>query len=66
MEVILSWYRVRDLEKSKKFYAETLGLNKTFEMQGWAEFSHATGATAALVCAILRGLAPSFCSTRRP
>ncbi len=34
MEVILSWCRVQDLEKAKKFYAETLGLKKTFEMQG--------------------------------
>ncbi len=44
MNVILSWYTVKNLERAKKFYGEVLGLKKTFEMQGWAEFSHAEGA----------------------
>lgn len=43
MEVILSWYQVSDLEAAKKFYGEGLGLKKTFEMEGWTEFSHAEG-----------------------
>ena len=46
MEVTLSWYQVDDLEKAKKFYGETLGLKKTFEMEGWCEFSHADGAAS--------------------
>ncbi|MGH9760930.1 MAG: VOC family protein, partial [Blastocatellia bacterium] len=40
MQITLSWYQVQDLEKAKKFYGEVLGLDKTFEMDGWAEFSH--------------------------
>ena len=46
MEINLSWYHVADLEKAKKFYGEVLGLKKTFEMEGWAEFSHADGAAS--------------------
>ncbi len=46
MNVMLSWYAVKNLEQGKKFYGEVLGLKKTFEMQGWAEFSHAEGAAA--------------------
>jgi predicted enzyme related to lactoylglutathione lyase len=46
MEVTLSWYPAQDLEKAKKFYGEVLGLKKTFEIQGWAEFSHAEGAAS--------------------
>jgi predicted enzyme related to lactoylglutathione lyase len=46
MEVNLSWYLVDDLEKAKKFYGGVLGLKKTFEMSGWAEFSHAEGGTS--------------------
>jgi predicted enzyme related to lactoylglutathione lyase len=38
MKVMLSWYGVKDFEQSKKFYSEVLGLQKTTEMQGWAEF----------------------------
>jgi len=41
MQISLAWYPVTDLEKAKDFYGNTLGLKKTFEMQGWAEFSHA-------------------------
>ena len=43
MEMMLSWYAVDDFEKSKKFYAEALGMKKIFEMPGWAEFAHAEG-----------------------
>ena len=46
MRVLLAWYNVSDLEKAKAFYGATLGLKKTFEMQGWAEFAHAEGAAA--------------------
>ncbi len=46
MEVNLSWYAVKDLEEAKKFYGEVLGLKKTLEIEGWAEFSHAQGAAA--------------------
>jgi predicted enzyme related to lactoylglutathione lyase len=40
MKVMLSWYGVKDFEQSKKFYSEVLGLQKTTEMPGWAEFGH--------------------------
>ena len=46
MKMIVSWYNVRDLEKAKSFYGNVLGLKKTFEMPGWAELSHAEGATS--------------------
>jgi len=46
MKVLLSWYPVKDLEQAKKFYGDVLGLHKIFEMQGWAEFSHAEGQAA--------------------
>lgn len=46
LQVMLSWVQVEDLEKAKKFYGETLGLQKSFEMQGWAEYSHAKGAAS--------------------
>lgn len=38
MKMILAWYTVKDLEAAKKFYGETLGMKKAFEMPGWAEF----------------------------
>ena len=44
MEINVSWYQVEDMTAAKKFYGEVLGLNKTFEMEGWCEFSHAEGA----------------------
>ncbi len=44
MELMVAWYGVNDMERAKKFYGETLGLKKTFEMPGWAEFGHAEGA----------------------
>jgi predicted enzyme related to lactoylglutathione lyase len=43
MKVSVSWFTVGDFEKAKKFYTETLGLKKTFEMQQWAEFAGAEG-----------------------
>jgi predicted enzyme related to lactoylglutathione lyase len=46
MELNVSWYPVKALNAAKKFYGEVLGLKKTFEMDGWCEFSHAEGAAA--------------------
>lgn len=46
MEINVSWYQVKDLSAAKKFYSEVLGLNKTFEIDGWCEFSHAQGAAS--------------------
>ena len=46
MEISVSWYQVEDMNAAKKFYGEVLGLKKTFEMEGWCEFSHADGATS--------------------
>jgi len=43
MKVTVSWFSVEDFERAKKFYGETLGLKKTFEMQQWAEFAGAEG-----------------------
>ena len=46
MKVLLAWYNVNDFERAKKFYGDTLGLKKTFEMQSWAEFASEDGAAA--------------------
>lgn len=46
MEINVSWYQVSDMNAAKKFYGDVLGLNKTFEMDGWCEFSHANGAAS--------------------
>jgi catechol 2,3-dioxygenase-like lactoylglutathione lyase family enzyme len=46
MEIILSWYNVNNLEESKKYYSDTLGMKKILEMPNWVEFSHAQGAAA--------------------
>ena len=46
MEINVSWYQVDDMNSAKKFYGEVLGLKKTFEMDGWCEFSHADGAAS--------------------
>jgi predicted enzyme related to lactoylglutathione lyase len=46
MEINVSWYQVSDLTAAKKFYGEVLGLKKTFEMDGWCEFSHGEGAAS--------------------
>ena len=43
MDVMLTWYSVSDLEKAKHFYGDVLGLKKTYEMPGWAEFVTAEG-----------------------
>lgn len=43
MKVTVSWYSVKDFEATKAFYANVLGLKKTFEMQQWAEFAGAEG-----------------------
>jgi predicted enzyme related to lactoylglutathione lyase len=46
MEINVSWYRVSDMNAAKKFYGEVLGLKKTFDMEGWCEFSNAEGAAS--------------------
>lgn len=46
MKFTVAWYGVKNLNEAKKFYGETLGLEKVFEMTGWAEYAHAPGATA--------------------
>jgi len=44
LETMLSWVNVADHARAKQFYGEVLGLQQMFEMDGWAEFSHAQGA----------------------
>ena len=39
LKFVLSWYHVPDLAAACKFYGETLGLKKVFEMPGWVEFA---------------------------
>jgi predicted enzyme related to lactoylglutathione lyase len=43
MKVTVSWFSVKDFQQAKKFYGETVGLKKTFEMEQWAEFAGAEG-----------------------
>jgi predicted enzyme related to lactoylglutathione lyase len=43
MKVTVSWFSAKDFEATKAFYANVLGLKKTFELQGWAEFAGAEG-----------------------
>jgi predicted enzyme related to lactoylglutathione lyase len=43
MKMTVAWFSANDFEEAKKFYGHVLGLKKTFEMQGWAEFSNAEG-----------------------
>jgi CreA protein len=43
MQVVVSWFSVKDFEQSKKFYSHTLGLKKVLEAQGWVEFAGAQG-----------------------
>jgi predicted enzyme related to lactoylglutathione lyase len=43
MKMTVAWFSGKDFDEAKKFYGSVLGLKKTFEMQGWAEFSHAEG-----------------------
>ena len=38
-QLLLAWYEVSDLDKAKAFYGEVLGMEKIFEMPGWAEFA---------------------------
>jgi predicted enzyme related to lactoylglutathione lyase len=47
MDVMLAWYSAKNIEETRKFYTEVLGLDKTFEMQGWAEFGKAKKGGAA-------------------
>lgn len=46
MQISVAWYNVKDLAQAKKFYGDVLGLKKTLEMGGWAEFSHEDGAVS--------------------
>jgi predicted enzyme related to lactoylglutathione lyase len=46
MEVMLAWYSAKNLDETRKFYTDVLGLDKTFEMQGWAEFGKLNTAKA--------------------
>ncbi len=46
MQVMLSWFAVKDLAKARQFYGQVLGLEKQFEMEGWAEYAHAPGAAS--------------------
>jgi predicted enzyme related to lactoylglutathione lyase len=43
MKMTVAWFGVKNFEQAKKFYGETLGLKKTFEMEQWAEFAGAEG-----------------------
>jgi predicted enzyme related to lactoylglutathione lyase len=59
LELMLTWYSVDDLERAKKFYGEMLGLKKTFEMPGWAEFAAAEGGASIGLNADPRAKGPS-------
>ena len=48
MQITLAWYNVSDLAAAKHFYAGVLGLKQTFEMPGWAEFSHSEGGSPSI------------------
>ena len=39
MKLSVAWFSVNDFEQAKKFYGSVLGLKKSFEGDGWAEFS---------------------------
>ena len=39
MKLSVAWFNVNDFEQAKKFYGSVLGLKKSFEMDGWAEFN---------------------------
>jgi predicted enzyme related to lactoylglutathione lyase len=43
MKMTVAWFSANDFEEAKKFYGQVLGLKKTFELQGWAEFSNVEG-----------------------
>lgn len=38
-QFLLAWYEVTDLDRAKTFYGDVLGMEKAFEMPGWAEFA---------------------------
>jgi predicted enzyme related to lactoylglutathione lyase len=46
MKLSVAWFSAKNFEQAKKFYGETLGLKKTFEMDQWAEFAGAEGEAA--------------------
>lgn len=58
MDMFLAWYPVTDLELAKEFYGNTLGLKKTYEMQGWAEFGCAEGG-ASVGLSLVKDAAPA-------
>ena len=39
MKLSVAWFSVNDFEQAKKFYGSVLGMKKSFEMDGWAEFT---------------------------
>ena len=43
MKMTVAWFSVKDFEQAKRFYGQTLGLKKSFEMPGWAEFNGGGG-----------------------
>ncbi len=43
MHMTVAWFAVADMESTRKFYAETLGLPVSFEMPGWVEFGGGPG-----------------------
>lgn len=45
MEVMLAWYSAKNMDETRKFYTDVLGLDKTFEMPGWTEFGRTNPAT---------------------
>lgn len=52
-------HRVTDMERAKKFYGETLGLEKSAEYEGkWCEFDTPEGKTIALDTFSPEGTAP--------
>jgi CreA protein len=46
MKLSVAWFSVNDFEQAKKFYGGVLGMKKSFEMDGWAEFIGGDGEAA--------------------
>jgi predicted enzyme related to lactoylglutathione lyase len=46
MKLSVAWFSVKDFEQAKKFYSGVLGMKKSFEMDGWAEFTGGEGEAA--------------------
>lgn len=46
MKLSVAWFSVKDFEQAKKFYGNILGMKKSFEMDGWAEFTGGEGEAA--------------------